>query len=135
MFSYESFNKDTKEFLNKAMDIYSSIEDIEITKKIKDFNITINYTLSKLDKKIFSMFISSFISNANLSNLLKEYDDIKIDNLFSFVNIEKKDIRPLESNRYSEYYDKKFRLDLIRIIKKETSKYSFNELRPEIIFH
>lgn len=134
-FTYENFDEETKEYLNKAMDIYFSIEDVEITKKLKEFNKTINYTFSRLDKKIFSMFISGFISNANLSNLLKEYDDIKIDNLLSFVNIEKKDIRPLESNRYSEYYDKKFRLDLIRIIKKETSKYSFNELRPEIIFH
>ena len=135
MFSYESLNEETKVFLNKAMDIYSSIENIEITKEIKEGYKTIEYTFSRLDKKVFSMFIASFISDTNLANLLKEYDDIKVDDLFSFVNTEKENIKSLESNNYSEYYDKKFRLYLISILKEEAGIYSFKELRPEIIFH
>ena len=135
MFSYESLNEETKIFLNKAMDIYSSIENIEITKEIKDGYKTIEYTFSRLDKKVFSMFIASFISNTNLTNILKEYDDIKADDLFSFVNTEKENIKQLESNDYREYYDKKFRLDLISILNEEAGIYSFKELRPEIIFH
>lgn len=52
-FTYENFDDETKEYLNKAMDIYSTIKDKEIIKKVKDYVEYKEYTFSKLDKKYF----------------------------------------------------------------------------------
>lgn len=48
-FTYENFDDETKEYLNKAMDIYSTIKDKEINKKVKDYVEYKEYTFSKLD--------------------------------------------------------------------------------------
>ena len=59
--NYNDFDKDTQSFLNKAMDIYSIIKDKNICKRVKDTFDVIDYTFTRLDKKILSLFISGFL--------------------------------------------------------------------------
>ncbi|MGN0974276.1 MAG: hypothetical protein ACI4OT_05985 [Bacilli bacterium] len=72
MFKYENLNDDTKKLLNKAMDIYSTIQEREI--EIETMKISTGsslYKLNKLDKKIISIYIASFLVDGDLKNLLE----------------------------------------------------------------
>ena len=78
MYEYESFNEETKKFFQKAMDIYANIESLKIEKEVEKIGFDKHQcTFSRLDKKVFSMFMASFTSDTHLQTLLREYDDIK----------------------------------------------------------
>lgn len=134
MYLYEEFSDETKKFLNKAMDIYSTIKDREIQIIKKEIFEYKNISLKKQDKKIFSLFMAGFLSNSSLKDLLDEYDEIKVNDLFSFIKLEENDIKPLSDNEYNEFYDKNFKITLTSILDKETL-YIINEVTPEVIFY
>ena len=131
-FTYENFDDETKEYLNKAMDIYSTIKDKEINKKVKDYVEYKEYTFSKLDKKILSLFIASFYT-PNLSNILDEYEDLQKRDLFDFINTKEEEIKKLEELEYSGFYDKCFKLELMSIIENFSSNINIRKITPEII--
>lgn len=131
-FTYESFDDETKEYLNKAMDIYSTIKDKEITKEVKEFINNKEYTFSKLDKKILSLFIACFYT-PNLSNILDEYEDLQKKDLFDFINTKEEEIKELEDFEYSDFYDRGFKLDLMSIIKIISNRFDIIRITPETI--
>ena len=132
-FTYENFDDETKEYLNKAMDIYSTIKDKEINKTVKHIVTKKNYIFSKLDKRILSLFIAGFYA-PSLSKILKEYDDLKTSDLFDFIDIKEEDIKRLDKSKYSEIYDKNFKLDIMSITKEKALFNQFNVITSEIIF-
>ena len=135
MVEYEKFSEETKKFFQKAMDIYENIESLKIEKEVEKLGSTKHQcTLSRLDKKVFSMFVASFTSNTHLQTLLSEYDDIKKEDLFSFIGMKEEEIKPLESS-YSKYYNTKFKLDLSNIIEEELEECSVLEISPEFIYY
>lgn len=136
-FTYENFDEETKEYLNKAMDIYFTIRDKEITKIVSLLGDKKNYTFTKQDKKILSLFIAGFYT-PNLSQILEEYDDLRKSNLFDFINTKEEDIRNLEEKEYNDFYEKYMKSELMAIsrnclvyskIKKVTSETIFLSLR------
>lgn len=135
MSSYEDFNKETKLYLNKAMDIYSTIMYMDIQKRVKTLHGEKNYTFSANDKKILSLYIASFLVDGNLKNILNEYNDIKVEDLFSFININENDIKPLENSEYSKFYEKHFDY-LLRLLKNSKTyfNYTVKEITPEVIY-
>lgn len=135
MVEYEKFSEETKKFFQKAMDIYENIESLKIEKEVEKLGSTKHQcTLSRLDKKVFSMFVAAFTSNTHLQNLLREYDDIKKEDLFSFIGMKEEAIKPLECS-YSKYYNTKFKLDLSNIIEEELEECSVLEISPEFIYY
>mgnify|MGYP000771854931 FL=1 len=71
MYEYEKFSEETKKFFQKVMDIYANIEPLEIQKVVEKIGCDKQqYTLSRLDKKVFSMFIASFTTDIHLQSLL-----------------------------------------------------------------
>ena len=50
--NYDIFDRETKNFFNKAMDIYSTIKENDINQVVSEYGSPINYQFSKLDKKI-----------------------------------------------------------------------------------
>lgn len=134
MKSYEEFNDVTKKFLNKAMDIYATIKNEKIVKIVKKFGQEESYSLTKLDKKILSLFIASFTVDGELKDILDEYDDIKVKDLFSFINLKAENIKQLEENEYGEFYDKNLKMALMGIMVEDTISYILNEVTPETIF-
>ena len=130
-FDYKKFNDKTKLYLNKAMDIYSLIKDKIIIQKVKDIIETKYYTFTKLDKKVLSLFIAGFLVDENLKNIYSQYDDIKLNDFFDFIDIKESDIKELADDKYEDFYKKNFQLDLISIIKKNILEINF--ITPEII--
>lgn len=134
MKSYEEFNDVTKKFLNKAMDIYATIKNEKIVKIVKKFGQEESYSLTKLDKKILSLFIAGFTVDGELKDILDEYDDIKVKDLFSFINLKVENIKQLEENEYGEFYDKNLKMALMGIMVEDTISYILNKVTPETIF-
>lgn len=135
MYEYEKFSEETKKFFQKVMDIYANIEPLEIQKVVEKIGCDKQqYTLSRLDKKVFSMFIASFTTDIHLQSLLGEYDDIKKEDLFSFIGIKEEEIKPLESF-YLTYYNTKFKLDLFNMVEEDLDTYSISEITPEFIYY
>lgn len=135
MYEYESFNEETKKFFQKAMDIYANIESLKIEKEVEKIGFDKHQcTFSRLDKKVFSMFMASFTSDTHLQTLLREYDDIKKEDLFSFIGIKEEEIKLFEGS-YSEYYNTKFKLDLFNIVEDELEDCSVLEITPEFIYY
>lgn len=110
---YENFNEETKEYINKAMDIYSTIMSNNISKR---YPYGEKYKFTKLDKKILSLFTASFIANGKLKELLEEYDDLKLQDFLSYGDISEDKIKKLNEDEYLDFYNKSFKLDLINII-------------------
>ena len=136
--NYDEFNEETKVYLNMVMDIYSTIKNKEIVKNIKDIvKREKYYQFSKLDKKILSLFIAGFMIDGNLKDILSEYDDIKLQDLLSFVNINApiETIHKVPDREYSNFYEIDFRLDLTSIIQEKKFFYSINFITPEVIMY
>ena len=132
-FTYESFDDETKEYLNKAMDIYSTIKDKEINKIVSFLGDKKNYTFTKQDKIILSLFISGFYA-PSLSKILEEYDDLRKTNLFDFINTKEEDIRNLGEKEYSAFYEKYMKSELISISRDCISYPKIKKVTSETIF-
>ncbi len=91
------------------------------------------YEFTKLDKKVLSLFIAGFLIDGNLKQIFSQYDDIKLDRLFDFIDTKEKDIIPIPENRYEELFERNFKLDLISIIKHSYLKTRINFITPEVI--
>ena len=129
-FDYEQFDNETKRILNKAMDIYSSIRDRKI--EIENFTtITLEklkqYEISDFDKKIMSLYISCYLEDSILKNILSEFDSIKPADLFAYLQINEQEIKPLANNEYKKFYEEYLQEDLAILIDN-------NIVTPETIF-
>lgn len=130
---YDEFNEKTKLYINKAMDLYYSIKEKDIVQYVSRFSEGKNYKFTKTDKKILSLFIAGYMVEEDLKDILSEYDDIKLQTLLSFADIETKEIKKLADEEYSEFYQKYFQLDLISIMKEKSTFYDINFITPEVI--
>ena len=132
--NYNDLNEETKIFINKVMDIYSLIKDKKITVTVKDvIDKEIEYEFTKLDKKILSLFIAGFLINGNLNDIVSQYDDIKLENLFDFIGISEEDINTVSIQNYEEFFDKNIKLDLITITSKENTGKNIKFITPEVL--
>lgn len=132
--SYNDFSDETKKFLNKAMDVYSTIKEIDINQKVRSLVIIEeDYQFTKLDKKVLSLFIAGFLVDGNLKQIFEEYDDIKLQDFLSFVKINENQIRKLGDDEYADFYSKNFKLDIINILKEGMVARQVNYITPEVI--
>ena len=132
-FTYENFDNETKVYLNKAMDIYSTINDKEINKTVSLLGDKKNYTFTKQDKKILSLFIAGFYA-PSLSKILEEYDDLSKSDAFDFINTKEEDIRNLEEKEYSDFYEKYMKSELVLISRDCASYPKIKKVTSETIF-
>lgn len=133
MFEYNNLNEDIKKLLKKAMDIYSTIQEKEIEIEAIEFAINPRlYKLNKLDKKIISIYIASFLTEGDLKNLFDEYDDIRVNDLFDFINLKTDEIISLKDDDYKSFYDSKFKSPLL-VLYSDYSGYGDRNITPEVI--
>ncbi len=131
--NYNDLSQETQSFLNKAMDIYSTIKDKSLHKTVEDLYVEKDYEFTKLDKKILALFIAGFLIEGNLKEIFSQYDDIKLDNLFDFIDIKESDITSIEDKNYEEFFAKNLKLDLIRIIRERNFDKEINFITPEVV--
>lgn len=131
--NYNEFDEETKLYLNKAMDLYFFIRNKEIIQQVQHIGQVSNYKFTKLDKKILSLFIAGFMVDGNLKDILLEYDDLKLQDLLSFVNIHSEKIDKLYEEQYASFYQGTFQLDLLNIVKEKNRFYNINFITPELI--
>lgn len=130
--NYNDLSDETKLFLNKAMDIYSIIEDKNINAEVRDLFEKKNYKFTKLDKKILALFIAGLLVEGNLKKLFSQNEDIKLNDLFDFIGIKESDITPIENEKYEEFFDENIKIDLVTILN-ERMGYVVNSVTPESI--
>ena len=132
--NYSDLSEETKTFLNKAMDIYATIEEKSLNSDVKDsLGEKMNYEFTKLDKKVLALFIAGKLVDGNLKVIFSQYDDIRLDNLFEFIGIQESEITSVEDRKYDEFFDKKIKFDLISIIKERYFGKNINFITPEVI--
>ena len=115
--NYNDLDKDTQLFLNKAMDIYSIIKDKDICKRVRYVLDAINYKFTRLDKKILSLFISGFLYGGNLTEICSDYDDIKVEDLLEFIDLEEAEIVPMKKEIYEDFFNKNLKIDILRMVR------------------
>ena len=139
-YEYNDFSDEMREYLNKAMDIYNTVRDGKIVRRFdilnleRGFSIKKEYELSKLDKRMLSLFMASYLVEGSISDFVNNYDDIKIEHLLDFVGISDiKDISCVDGD-YGEFYDKNFKIDIISFIERlEECCRKVNEITPYVI--
>ena len=134
LYKYENFDTKTKLFLNKSMDIYSTIKNVSITKKFKYIEMPEYYTLSNFDKKILSLYIAGFLVDGNLKNILSDYTGLKVKDFLSFINLNEESIKKLKNNNYANFYFKNFESDLKSMGQKKSNTHIIKKITPEVIF-
>ncbi len=132
-FTYENFDDETKEYLNKAMDIYSTIKDKKISKIVGFLGDKKKYTFSTQDKKILSLFIAGFYA-PSLSKILEGYDDLGKNDAFDFISTKEEDISNLEKKEYSNFYEKYMKSELMSISEYCVSYHEIKKIASETIF-
>lgn len=131
--NYKDLNEETKEYLKKAMDIYFTIKDNIIIKKVKITVLKENYRFCKADKKVLSLFIAGFLTSGNLKNILDEYDNIKLNDLLEFTNLKLEDIGKLSENDYANFYHENLESDIKNFICSYKNIKRINYISPEFI--
>lgn len=133
MEKYDDFSLETKEFLNKAMDIYYTIKDREILTDSDYRSKGIGNKLTKFEKRILALFMAGYLVDGKLKTILEAYDDLDLKFFLDMVGILEKDILKLPEGEYSEYYHNNFLLDLESLKEEKELYYDFNEINPEVI--
>lgn len=132
--NYNDFNQETQLFLNKAMNIYSIVEHRHIEKMIFNFIEYQNYKYTEFDKKILSLFIAGILADGNLKEIFAQYDNIKLEDLYDFLDIKKSETDKILLNEsYQEFYEENFKIDLKIIIDSKPEKIKINYITPEVI--
>ena len=133
MYAYNDFDEETKNYLKKAMDIYSTVKDSDIQKRISINYEQRDYQFKQIDKKYISLFAAAFLTEGNIKNIIKEYDDFKLQDVLSFIDLDESRIHKLNENEYEEFYDKYFKLNLNSILQSGFDKIV--KVTPEIIVY
>ena len=114
--NYNDLNEETKVFLNKAIEIYSVIKNQNIQRNVKLLRDEKEYTFTKLDKKILSLFLAGILVDGDLKNIISDYSNIREDDLFEFIGISKDDIKSIDN--YKESFEKDFKSDVSFLIRR-----------------
>lgn len=138
---YDNFDKEMKDYINVAINIYSTIQNKNIIQDIFRYGTQKKYEeyfFTKFDKMILSLFIAGFMIKGNLKDKLEFYDDIKLKQLLEFINLREGEIKELSDNDYKQFYNKYFLVNLGCIIEnnfKESYGYIIKKVTPEIVLY
>lgn len=131
--SYEEFNNETKQYLNKVMDIYYTIQNKDITIKRYSLFEESDYRFSEFDKKILALFIAGFIVNGDLKDVLSTHN-INIKYLFDFIETSENEIKSLNNDQYNDFYNSNFKSKLTYLMREKMLKFYINRISPKCIF-
>ncbi len=131
---YNDLNEETKTYINKAIDIFLAIYNKNIVRNVRNLYDTINnYNLTAFDKKILALFIAGFLADGNLKKILSQFDEIKLNDLLNFIDVNQNGIVSNEEN-YEKLYNEYFKLDLITLIDERYNSVIVNFVTSELIF-
>ena len=127
-YEYSRFDKETKSYINMAVDINSALMNRIVTVYDDHHKLV----LTSNDKVILALFMAAFFFGGNLSRMLKKYNDIDGGQLLDFCGLNK--ICKLASDEeHREIYEKRFKYPIMRMICND-NKWICNSLTPESIF-
>jgi ATP-dependent protease Clp ATPase subunit len=131
--NYEEFDGETREYIDKAMEIYYVIKDEEIIRTVKDYGKEKQYQFTKFDKKILALFIAVYMVEGKLKDIFEEYDDIRLRDLLTFTKAKTKSFDKLPDGKYKEFYEKFFKLDLRILLDEKSNFYNINRVDSGVI--
>ncbi len=117
--NYYDLSIETKQYLEKAMDIFNTIEDKEIKKEVEILpGLREIIELDKVDKKCMSLFLAAFLVEGILRDLILKSEHIKLSSFYDFLDLEKESdsdnpklVKP--DSQYINLYNNWFREPLI----------------------
>lgn len=129
---YENFDLETKQYLNKIMEIY--LNYLNMGEIVLDLDNSDEHKLLADEKLGVSIYLAAFFTEGNLNNVLSKYDDIRLEDLLYFFHIN----RDVPEEKHDENFYKMFYDTFIKYyIENDMTKkidYNINKITPEVIF-
>lgn len=133
---YNDFDYETKMYFKKAMDIYSSVKNIDLIRNVKKFDGFVEeHLFGDFDKKILSLFAAGFLVDGNLEKMLSQYPDLNRESVLSFMCINEAFIDSIEDKDYEKFFNQNFKSDLERLVNhKELWDFcKIKTITPEVV--
>lgn len=134
MLNFDEMNEETKNLLKKAMEIYAVIRNRDIHKYVNFLGFGENHEYSKTDKKILALFTACYLTEGQLKELLSEYNDIKVKDLYDFMYLNEEEIVPLSEDEYKKMYEEEFYLELQMIMETKKKYFNVKKFTPEVLY-
>ncbi len=118
MFEYFSLDEESRNYINKAIDIFASIYNKNLTIKLPPNKVVIDdimykdsYELTVKDKVILSLFLAGFLIDGNIKNIFSKYSDVKLQDLLDFYKIKEDEIKKCSNDEsdYQKVYTSQFK--------------------------
>lgn len=138
--NYYDLSIETKQYLEKAMDIFNTIEDKEIKKEVEILpGLREIIELDKVDKKCMSLFLAAFLVEGILRDLILKSEHIKLSSFYDFLDLEKESdsdnpklVKP--DSQYINLYNNWFREPLIFLNDCKKKDFDIYEITPETLY-
>lgn len=138
-FKYENLDERTKEYVNKAIDIFKIIEEKTLSIREEDEYVKFSYELDLHDKVILSLFTAGFLLDGDIKDILSKYNDLKLEDLLLFMEIKLDDIIKQNDNEYKRIYSNIFYNSLKGLLwgyweYKNSGEFDFDKVSSELVF-
>ena len=119
---YNDLDRETRILIKKAIDIYDVIKDkdLKVSYKGKYDKYEETFEFKQHDKRVFSIFAAGILHGGHLGDMVKQFDDIQVDDVLEFIDTDLSEIEELQNSNdhYREMYDTIFSLEIDNIINK-----------------
>ena len=119
---YNDLDRETRILIKKAIDIYDVIKDkdLKVSYKGRYDDDEETFEFKKHDKRVFSIFAAGILHGGHLGDLVKQFDDIQVDDVLEFIDTDLSEIEELQNSNdhYREMYNTIFSVELDSIIRK-----------------
>ena len=131
---YKNLDENTKKYVNKAIEIYKVLKDKDILIAKWALYPSYKYKFTNFDKMLISLFISGFIAEGNLKEMISDTGEIDINKVLNIINLNLEEVKQLEEDEYERIYDSNFYNELLNLEIDELLEFSINKISPEVIF-
>lgn len=136
-FTYDSFDEETKKYLNRAIDMYLLIKGKNLSFYHKDIIRGGDRDLSLQDKKAYSFLLAVDYLDDKTKKPFDEEVGFNMDEYCKFIGLDKssiKKIKPLKEEEYRDFFENDFSL-FLKVYLDEYSRFGkeVKVIKPEVI--
>ena len=136
-FTYDSFDEETKKYINRAIDMYLLIKNKDLSYYHKDIIRSGDRDLSLQDKKAYSFLLAVDYLDDKTKKPFDEEVGFNMDEYCKFIGLDKssiKKIKPLKEEEYRDFFEDDFSL-FLKVYLDEYSRFGkeVKVIKPEVI--